>query len=218
MTSRHFVVVFRFVFAAASIAAMVFQLFAIHIPSGYSVFNYFTYFTNLANILISAIFIITAVRLLTARRAPTARDSAVRGAVVVYIAFVGLVFNTLLRDADLSDINPVVNVILHYVLPIAGVIDWLIWPPKNRLRFRVIWPWMIFPAVYAAFSIIRGALTGIYPYAFFDPDASGGYGGVAMLCGIMLVGFFLLALVVRAIGNWRGGFHGTRSEAILTGS
>lgn len=216
MTSRHFAVVFRFAFAAAAISAMAFQLFAIHIPSGYSVFNFFTYFTNLSNILISAIFIITAVRLLTARRTPTTGDTAVRGAVVVYIAFVGLVFNTLLRDADLSDLNPVVNVILHYLLPVAGVIDWLIWPPKNRLRFRVIWSWMIFPAGYAAFSIIRGALTGIYPYPFFNPDASGGYGGVAMLCGIMLVGFFVLALVVRAIGNWRGGFLGTRGTATIS--
>lgn len=75
---------------------------------------------------------------------------------------------------------------------------------------------MIFPAGYAAFSIIRGALTGIYPYPFFNPDASGGYGGVAMLSGIMLVGFFVLALVVRALGNWRGGFRGTRGSATIS--
>jgi len=203
MESRVAAVVFRLVLAAAALGAIVFQLVAIHIPKGYSPVNFFSYFTNLSNILISAVFIATAVRLLGTRSAPTPRDTAVRGAAVVYIAFVGLVFNTLLRDADLSDINPVVNVILHFVLPIAGVVDWLIWPPKNRLPFSVVWWWMIFPAAYAVFSIVRGAIDGIYPYPFFNPAAVGGYGAVLLYCLVMVVGFFVLAVVVRLLGNWR---------------
>ena len=203
MESRVAAVVFRLVLAAAALGAIVFQLVAIHIPKGYSPVNFFSYFTNLSNILISAVFIATAVRLLGARSAPTPRDTAMRGAAVVYIAFVGLVFNTLLRDADLSDINPVVNVILHFVLPIAGVVDWLIWPPKNRLPFSVVWWWMIFPAAYAVFSIVRGAIDGIYPYPFFNPAAVGGYGAVLLYCLVMVVGFFVLAVVVRLLGNWR---------------
>ncbi|WP_223693573.1 Pr6Pr family membrane protein [Leifsonia poae] len=213
MSSRSSAVGFRMILAVGSLAAMVFQLFAVHIPKGYSVFNFFTYFTNLSNILISVVFIISALRLLNVRRAPTPTDSAFRGAAVVYIAFVGLVFNTLLRDADLSDIDPVVNVILHFALPIAGVVDWLLWPPMNRLRGRVILWWMIFPAVYAVFSIVRGAFTGIYPYPFFNPDAVGGYGAVTLYCLTMVAGFLLLAFAVRAAGNWRHSAHEAKRSA-----
>lgn len=201
MSSRTAAIVFRLVFAAASLGALFYQLLAIHIPRGYNFPDFFTYFTILSNILISVVFVIGAVRLMRHRDAPTQTDTAVRGAAVVYIAFVGIVFNTLLRDTDLSAIHPAVNVIHHYILPIAGVVDWLIWPPRNRMRFRTIWLWMIFPAVYAAFSLIRGAIDGVYPYPFFNPDAVGGYGGVALLCAAMLVGFFVLALLVWAIGN-----------------
>ena len=94
MKNRWLPVAFRLVVAALAVGAMVFQLFAVHLPKGYGLFNFFTYFTNLSNILISIVFIVTAVRLIATRRAPTETDTAIRGGVVVYIAFVGLVFNT----------------------------------------------------------------------------------------------------------------------------
>lgn len=152
------------------------------------------------------VFIVSAVRLI---RNTTVRplDTGIRGAAVVYIAFVGIVFNTLLRDTDLSAINPTVNLILHTILPIVGVADWIIWPPRNRLRFSTIWWWMIFPAVYAVFSVVRGAFTDIYPYPFFNPDAVGGYGGVVLYCALMVIGFFILSALIRWIGNLRARKH-----------
>ena len=202
MTSRVVAIVFRLVLALASLGAMAFQLFAVHLPRGYSGINFFSYFTNLSNIVISVVFIVGAVRLIRSRPSSSA-DTAIRGAAVVYIALVGLIFNTLLRGADLSAINPTVNVILHYVLPIAGVVDWLVWPPKNRLPFVVTLWWMIFPAAYAIFSVVRGAIDGIYPYPFFDPSSVGGYGAVALYCAVMVVAFFVLAVVIWSLGNWR---------------
>lgn len=205
MTSRLAAIVFRLVFAALSITAMAVQLFAVHIPMGFNAANFFSYFTNLSNIMISAVFIITAVRLITRKSAPTQADTAIRGAAVVYIAFVGLVFNTLLRDAELGALLPWVNIVLHYILPIVAVIDWLAWPPKNRLPFSIVFWWMIWPAAYSIFSVVRGAIDGIYPYFFYNPAAVGGYGGVAGLCAVMLVGFFVLGVAVWFLGNWRGG-------------
>ncbi|WP_438353434.1 Pr6Pr family membrane protein [Microbacterium sp. CJ88] len=195
--------VVRLVFAAAALVAVAYQLFAIHIPRGYDVGSFFAYFTNQSNLLISAVFIVSAVRILRGRTTATPVESAVRGASVVYIAFVGLVFNTLLRDVDLSAISPWVNIVLHYVLPVVGVVDWILWPPRNRLPWSAIGWWMIYPAVYAIAAIVRGALDGFYPYPFFNPAASGGYGGVALLCALMIVGFLVLSLVIRAIGNAR---------------
>jgi hypothetical protein len=201
VTRRSAAIAFRLVLAALSLVAVGTQLFAVTVPKGHSVVNFFSYFTNLSNIAISVVFIVSAVWLARGR-VPTAVDVAIRGGAVVYIAFVGLVFNTLLRDVDLGDLIPWVNLIVHFVMPIAGIVDWVLWPPRHRLPFGVTFTWMVFPAVYVAYSLIRGAVTGFYPYPFFDPTGQG-YGGVAVYCLVMLVGFFVLAVGVRWLGNAR---------------
>jgi hypothetical protein len=203
MTSRVAAIVFRLVFAALSLFAVGWQLFAVHIPKGFDVVNFFVYFTNLSNILISVVFIIGAVRLIRGRTDPSASDVAIRGAATVYIAFVGIVFNTVLADTDLGDLVPWVNLIVHTIIPIAGVLDWFIWAPKRKLPFTITFWWMIWPAVYSIFSIVRGAIIGFYPYPFYHPGAQGGYGGVALWCLVLVVAFFVLAVLVWGLGNLR---------------
>lgn len=203
MTSRVAAIVFRLVFAALSLFAVGWQLFAVHIPKGFDVVNFFVYFTNLSNILISVVFIIGAVRLIRGRTDPSASDVAIRGAATVYIAFVGIVFNTVLADTDLGDLVPWVNLIVHTIIPIAGVLDWFLWAPKRKLPFTITFWWMIWPAVYSIFSIVRGAITGFYPYPFYNPGVQGGYGGVALWCLVLVVAFFVLAVLVWALGNLR---------------
>lgn len=203
MTSRVAAIVFRLVFAALSLFAVGWQLFAVHIPKGFDVVNFFVYFTNLSNILISVVFIIGAVRLIRGRTDPSASDVAIRGAATVYIAFVGIVFNTVLADTDLGDLVPWVNLIVHTIIPIAGVLDWFLWAPKRKLPFTITFWWMIWPAVYSIFSIVRGAITGFYPYPFYNPGVQGGYGGVALWCLVLVVAFFVLAVLVWGLGNLR---------------
>lgn len=205
-TSRTAAIVLRLAGATLSLFAMGYQLFAVHIPAGYSVLNFFSYFTNLSNIMISIVFIVSAVRLIDGRLDPSSTDIALRGGVVVYIMFVGLVFNTLLTDADLGDLQPWVNGILHFLLPVLGIVDWILWPPRRRLPLSVVGWWMIWPAVYAIAAVVRGGFVdGFYPYPFFNPEASGGYGGVLALCLLMVVGFMILAFAVWGIGNWLQG-------------
>jgi len=119
------------------------------------------------------------------------------------MVFVGIVFSTLLRDTDLGSLIPWVNLVHHYLMPVIVVVDWVVWPPQRKLPWKVIGWWMVFPAVYVAYSLIRGAAIGFYPYPFFNPAVSGGYGGVTVLCLIMLVAFVAIAVGVRALGNWR---------------
>lgn len=208
MTSRTAAIVLRLAGATLSLFALGYQLFAVHIPLGYSVLNFFSYFTNLSNLMISIVFVVSALRLIAGRTDPSATDVAIRGGIVVYILFVGLVFNTLLADVDLGSLVPWVNGIVHFLLPVLGLVDWILWPPRRRLPLSVIGWWMIWPAVYAIAAVVRGGLVdGFYPYPFFDPARSGGYGGVALLCLSMVVGFLVLSFVVWGLGNW---LHGRR--------
>lgn len=203
MNSRVAAVIFRLVFAALSLTAVFVQFFAVTVANGYSILNFFCYFTNLSNIMISIVFIVSAVRLISKRKEPSVSDASIRGGAVVYIVFVGIVFNTILADTDLGELIPWVNVIVHMIVPLAGLVDWIIWPPRRRLPFRVTLWWMIWPAVYSIFSVSRGAIDGFYPYPFFNPNVSGGYGGVALWCLTLVVTFFVLAVLVRAVGNLR---------------
>ena len=75
---------------------------------------------------------------------------------MVYIAFVGIVFNTLLTDTDLGDLKPWVNVIVHILMPIAGVIDWLLWQPRLQISVRTALLWTSFPVVYVVYSLSAG--------------------------------------------------------------
>lgn len=155
----------------------------IAVRTDFGLVNFFSYFTTLSNLFASIVFIIGAVKILR-RSDDGPRWEAVRGASVVYLAFVGIVFNTLLAGADLGGLLPWTNVVHHMLMPLAVVIDWV-----------------LVPVVYTGYSVVRGAITGFYCYPFFNPAAVGGYGGVAVYCVALLVAFIVLALVIRLVGN-----------------
>jgi hypothetical protein len=201
MLLRNTVIVFRLVLAALSLAGVVVQ-FVIAVETNFGVVNFFSYFTNLTNILASTVFIVSAVHLVRGYD-PNDRDVAIRGGSVVYMVFVGIVFNTLLVGADLGELRPWVNVVHHMVMPLAVIVDWVVWPPQSRIARKTAFMWMIFPAAYVVYSLIRGAITRFYAYPFFSPVANGGYGGVALYCGVMLLAFVCLALLVRWLANAR---------------
>lgn len=173
----------------------------VSVSKDYGIVNFFSYFTNLSNIFGSLVFIVGAVLLL---RTPSRDlDPRWRGAAVVYLVLVGVVFNVLLRDTDLGDLKPWVNGVVHVLMPVAVLLDWLVWSPGRRLASRWVGIWLAAPAVYVAYSLVRGAVTGFYPYPFFDPAETGGYAGVAAYCVAMLVGFLLMSLLVRRVGGVR---------------
>lgn len=97
-------VVLRVALAAASLDAVVTQL-DIAIQTNFGLINFFSYFTTFSDVFASVVSLVGTVFLLQRRRTGR-RWEAVRGASVVYMVFVGLVFNTLLGDADLGGCSP----------------------------------------------------------------------------------------------------------------
>ena len=59
------------------------------------------------------------------------------------------------------------------------MLDWIVDPPTDRLSLRDGLLWLVFPLVWTALTLVRGAVDGWYPYPFLDP-ANGGYGQVAV--------------------------------------
>jgi hypothetical protein len=198
-TKRKFLIGYRAFFGLLTLTAIGKQL-TIQLQGGFSLTNFFSFFTNLSNLFAAIILILGAIYLIK-RREPTVKDDIIRGTSVACMALVGMVFSVLLRDVDLGHLLPWVNILLHYIMPIVIVIDWLYPPPKNKLKLGQIVYGLIFPLLYLAYSIIRGAILGFYAYPFFNPAKSGGYGGVALYCIAIAATFFFFSWLLIAVGN-----------------
>ncbi len=199
MEKRTFLVVARLFFGLLTLTAISIQL-SIHIQLGFDPVNFFSYFTNLSNILASLVFIVGAI-LLIQRREPGVTFDSIRGTAVVCMAVVGIVYGILLRNEDLGALLPWINVVLHYVMPIAVVLDWLYQPPRTRFAVRQVAFWLIFPLLYLIYTLIRGSIVNWYPYPFLTPAKVGGYSGVALYCVAILVVFLLLGWLLMLVAN-----------------
>jgi hypothetical protein len=93
-----------------------------------------------------------------------------------------------------------VDTVVHKIMPIVIAVDWLIDPPAVRIAARRSLLWVVYPMAWVAYTMIRGALVGWYPYPFLDPSPAG-YGPVAITVGIIFVAGVALALFVAWIGN-----------------
>ncbi|MFI4993577.1 MAG: Pr6Pr family membrane protein [Solirubrobacterales bacterium] len=181
----------RLAFGLLTIVAIVAQYAHRENPSAFYTTNFFSFFTNESNLLAAALLSYGAYRGL--RRGEQESSSAyelLRGAAVIYMTITGVVFVLLLSGS--SESVPWANAVVHYVMPVVIVLDWLIDPPRMRVTWRKALRWLIFPVVYFGYTLIRGAITGWYPYPFLNVAAKG-YGqvladGAGILIGMIAVG------------------------------
>src|SRR5438034_8803140 len=81
---------------------------------------------------------------------------AVRGAATFYIAITGVVFALLLAgyQEDLDTHIAFVNFVVHYLIPVVLVVDWLIDPARHRLGVRIALAWLVYPLAWFAYTLI----------------------------------------------------------------
>ncbi len=191
--------ILRCVFGLLVLAAVGTQL-VLHVRSGYNVVNFFSYFTNLSNLFAAVVLLMGALATFTRREAP---GDLARAIAVVNMAVVGVVFAILLRNVDLGDLRPWVNTVLHYLMPCVVVMDWLLLPPKAKLGLRQFAAIPAVAAIYLAYVLVRGGVTGWYPYPFLNPVNVGGYGGVALYSVGIALTLMVAGWILFAIGNLR---------------
>lgn len=191
---------FRFAFALLVLVAVGWQL-SIHVRLGYSVVNFFSYFTNLSNLVAAGVFFATALQRNDAQRHPLL--DRCRYISAVNMAVVGIVFAGLLRHVDLGALLPWINTLLHYVMPVVVVLDWLLDPAAKAPAWRRFATVLIVPALYLAYVMLRGAYVGWYPYPFLNPAATEGYAGVTIYAIGIALTFLLVGAVLHVLGGMR---------------
>ncbi|GAB2728136.1 hypothetical protein GCM10027089_59740 [Nocardia thraciensis] len=160
----------------------------------FSLGNYLSYFTVESNILGAVVLLIGGLRDPGGRR-----WQRVRGASALYLLITGVVYAVLLANIDVMLSDQWINDVMHRVLPIVLVTDWLLVPARLGVTGRLIGGWLIYPAVYGVYSLIRGAIVDWYPYPFLDPR---GQGYISLLIGLVVLAvvFALLATAVAGLG------------------
>lgn len=184
----------RFALAALVLAAISQQLI-LHTRASFSVLNFFSYFTNLSNIFAALVLLLSVFT-----KKSRFQELAIYIA-TVNMVIVGLVFAVLLRNVDLGALLPWVNTLLHVVTPIAILLNWLVTPPASPLTGKHLLLSLVFPSLYLAYTLVRGASTGWYPYPFLNPAHVGGYGVVAAYSLAITATFVLASGALLAIGN-----------------
>lgn len=152
----------RLAFATAAIVAMTYQFATLNAAPGYAKGNFFSFFTIQSNILaIGALFALVLVP--RARR--TALFDGARGAVVLYIAITGVVFALLLAglQEDLQTTIPWVDFVVHKLMPVVLVADWLIDPSRHKLPRWTVLAWLAYPLAWFTYTLVRGEIVDWYP-------------------------------------------------------
>ncbi|MDQ3313052.1 MAG: Pr6Pr family membrane protein [Verrucomicrobiota bacterium] len=174
------------------------QQLGVHIGASFSTLNFFSYFTNLSNLFAASVLLLSVFKPPSNLSGST--DLA-RFVSAVNMVVVGLVFAVLLRNIDLGSLLPWVNIVLHYIIPVAIVLDWSVNPPVTRLNAKHLLLALVFPAIYFGYVLLRGTNTGWYPYPFLNPANVGGYGGVATYSLGIAVTFVLAGWALLTVGN-----------------
>jgi len=163
----------------------------------FAAINFFCYFTILANIF--AVFVLLSAVV----SVPSHELDVFRGAAVVSLTIVWIVFSFLLSHIDVGTL-PWVNVVLHYAAPPLLLLDWLLDPPAAQLSLPDILAWLLFPFAYLVFTLLRGSYVNWYPYWFLNPKDVGYTGIIAYAAGIFVLTFgisvvlFLIAVGMRS--------------------
>ncbi len=195
MDRRAILISVRLIVATLIFTAVAAQI-AVTVQAGaFQLFNFFGYFTILSNLFAGLVLLISAFYL-AGHRKPSPQNDILRGASVLYMAVTGLVYVTLLSQYDLDLTLPWVNFVLHFVAPVFVVADWFYQPPVSRLQPKQVATWLVFPAAYLVYSLVRGTMAHWYPYPFLSPEMTGGYGGVALYCIGILAGLFAISWVL----------------------
>ncbi|MBW0103145.1 Pr6Pr family membrane protein [Pseudonocardia sp. KRD-291] len=178
----------------AIVVAVLLALVLVETSSRSGVLWRLTTFTYQVNVLAAAFYAWS----LVSSRADT--RPGLRGAVVLYVVVAGLVWNVFLTDQSMG-YTPA-NVLLHVVMPVLAMGDWLL---VGRSQGDVRWwqpiAWLAYPVAYLGLALaVLNEAGRRAPYYFLDPGSVGA-AAVAGNIGLLALGFVGLGYVISALGR-----------------
>ena len=182
--------------------------------------NFFAYLTIQSNIVFVIVIAMDGVASLSGR-IPHPRMEALRAGVITCTITAGVVFALIVQQSSVRAIRidvPWSDVVLHFIIPVAALVDWALSPRTRRVTWRIIPLVLGYTCGWGAVTMIRGGITGWYPYYFLDPNQTDGFGEFALLSAIALAVFAVVGAAVVAISAVGSGWRirrTARGSAVL---
>jgi len=164
------VLIYRIIFAGLSWFTIITGWFISSIASGNPLiwlvgFRYYTMQTNL----MVTIWFTLAIFWYNKPESLEKIMGPLKGAFTLYITTTFIFFAILLQISyQPTGWAAFSNIILHYITPIAFIVDWIFTETKVKYKWNYIPYWTIYPIGYLVFSLIHGIFTGDYLYLFLD--------------------------------------------------
>ena len=197
LKNKKFLVAYKLFFALLGFSALITEI-AVTVERGvFLAPNFFSFFTVQVNILVFVTFLLSAI--IVAGGKPRRWLDILRSFSTVNILIVGVGFAILLSGLEGVALTAVPwdNTVLHYIIPIAVLLDFIIDRPKRKISFKTGLTWAIYPVAYVVYSLVRGEMVGWYPYPFLNPTLHGLTPVLVAVGGLTLLGIALIALVTR---------------------
>ncbi len=165
-----------------------------------TIIRYFTFFTILTNLCVAVSFSFLLIKSQSVLGNFFSKRTTLT-AITVYITIVGIVYNIILRFLwNPQGFQLVIDELLHTVIPVLCIIFWILFVDKSTLKWKDAFPWLIYPLVYIFVILIRGEMSGYYPYPFIDVNKIG-YHKILINSGILALGFLLVSFLFVALGK-----------------
>jgi hypothetical protein len=200
--ARRIVGALRLVAALALAFALSFQIVEKALNNDLVPIEYFSFFTVETSIIAIVLLLVGGVLALGVVFDPIGYTT-LRMCLLAYEVVTSVVYNVMLRG--LPDEGFVASAwpgeIMHVWIPIFLVLDWLFSPGRPALGWTGLRIVVIFPIAWLAYTMVRGAVTGWYPYPFLEPST----GVVSVLAYVLGITVFVLTLASLAIAysRWR---------------
>jgi hypothetical protein len=203
-------VVVKVLAAFLGFSALVTEVATLFAEHRFNSANFFSYFTVEANTL--AVISLVASGFGFATGAASRALDLFRGAVTLYMTTTILIFIVLLSGYPSKELTAVPwdNTVLHYLMPIVIIVDWLIAPPIRPIAYRAAIVWLAVPLAYLFYSLIRGHFVHWYPYPFMNPTHHG-YLGVVITALVIAVILAVITWVISSTPTWTRWLLRTRT-------
>lgn len=189
----------RVLFGILGLSSILLEIIVLNNEGVFNAFNFFSFFTILSN-LFAALYL----TYFGLTDNGSYKSQVLRGAATLYMLMTGVIFALLLSGIETIRLTAVPwdNLVLHYLMPIFVVTDWLLNPPKKALSNKAVLLWIIFPVAYVAYTLVRGTIVSWYPYPFLNPLTSS-YAQIAIVSAVIAVFVVIAAFGLRFTASSR---------------
>lgn len=166
-----------------------------------TIIRFFSFFTILTNILI-ALFLTTSLFRLKKFPFKLFLLKGTLTAITTFIVIVGLVYQIVLRQIwEPTGLQYIVDELLHTIIPLFMLGYWFFNIREEDLLLKPVFNWLIYPSIYLVFILVRGNISGYYPYPFLNIKE---IGYESVLLNITII--FTIAIVIMIALSFVGKF------------